>query len=98
MGMSVLESDDLTDLNLCQLLGVAVRSTGKFGHAAQAVLQKALFPLIPRLGANRIFLTQLSKVLGVTRFQYKLYSLVHRLYFFPWHPVRLSNFGCRVLP
>src|SRR5882762_5901854 len=63
-----------------------LRSSGKLHHPLTPILVKTLPPLVTGLGADPVFLAQLSKVAGMNRFQYKLFPLVHRFYFFPRHP------------
>ena len=83
--MRVFKPDDLADRCLAQLFGVAARSAGELHHPLRPIPVKAVAPLVPGLGADPVFPAQLPKVAGMKRFQYKLFSLVHRFYFLPRH-------------
>src|SRR5262245_48421795 len=89
--MLLLELHHLTHHCLSQSLRTALGPARMLPHPLKAVLQKTLAPFIPRLGADPILPAQLTKILGFDRSQYKLGSLVHRFYAFPWHQGRLSK-------
>src|SRR6266567_3829306 len=54
-------------------------------HPGQTFAPKTLFPLVPRLGADSVLLTQRSKIERLHRSHRKLHSLFHRFTFFPRH-------------
>src|SRR5437016_2245435 len=54
-------------------------------HPGQSFAPKTLFPLVPRLGADSVLLTQRSKIERLHRSERKLGSLFHRSTFLPWH-------------
>src|SRR5882762_10251473 len=91
LGMRVFKPDDFAEHPLSKLFGMAQRSSGKLHHPLTPILVKTLPPFVTGLGADPVFLAQLSKVAGMNRFQYKLFPLVHRFYFFPRHPTDYST-------
>src|SRR4029434_4303628 len=70
---------------LWQLLGMALRSPRFLFHPGQTFAPKTLPPLVSRLGADSVLLTQRSKIERPHRSQGKLLSLFHRSTFLPWH-------------
>src|SRR5438094_10472470 len=55
-------------------------------HPGQSFAPKTLFPLVPRLGADSVLLTQRSKIERLHRSHRKLHSLFHRFTFFHGMP------------
>src|SRR5947208_8590203 len=54
-------------------------------HPGQSFAPKTLFPLVPRLGADSVLLTQRSEIERLHRSHRKLHSLFHRYTFLPRH-------------
>src|SRR5438105_14161834 len=54
-------------------------------HPGQSFAPKTLFPLVPRLGADSVLLTQRSKIERLHGSHCKLHTLLHRFTFLPWH-------------
>jgi hypothetical protein len=96
--MRILKPHNLANYRLSQLFGVAQGPPAMLHHPFIPMPVKTLPPLISGLGADPVFLAQLPKVAGMNRFQYKLFSLVHRFYFFPWHPSDYPNLHANCYP
>src|SRR5207244_5745755 len=89
--MRQLQAHNLANLFLRQLCRAAPRPARLLLHPAHALAQKALLPLVSRLGTDPVFLTQRSKVQRPHRSKGKLDSLFHRFCFLPWHRAPFSS-------